>query len=127
METMKMFLVLSGIVFFCAFPKSAQAEPLHHEVQVVTGGRVVATTYARVVRDEIELVLPHFELFVDVVPHRGATTVKVTVISPRRISLRNQARIRELLEAAMRKPFVIVNGYSTIHQRPSFAYATSRR
>ncbi|MBI2099216.1 hypothetical protein HYT45_02240 [Candidatus Uhrbacteria bacterium] len=110
---------------FFAFISEADAEPLHHEVQVVTGGRVVAQTYAVAVRDELARILPRFELFVDVLPHPGATTVKVTVIAPR-LSSRNEGRIRQILEEAMRKPLVIVNGYTAIRQRSSFAYASRR-
>lgn len=129
METkMKIMLVLgilATILVFGVYMCNAEAEPLHHEVQVVTGGRVIAQTYARHARDDLAQILPSFDLFVDVVPHPGATTVKVTVIS-RQISSRNLARIREILEAAVRKPFVIVNGYSTVRQRPSFGYAIWR-
>lgn len=104
-----------------SFEGAAEAEPLHYEVQIVSGGRVVAETYAIRARDELMRVLPHFELFVEVVPHPGATTVKVTVVS-HRIGIRNQARIREILEAALRKPFVIVNGYANQPQAPTSAH-----
>lgn len=117
--------ILAAILVLGAYMCNADAEPLHHEVQVVTPGRLVAATYARCVRDDLAQILPQFDLFVDVVPHSGATTVKVTVIS-RQLSSRNLARIREILETAVRKPFVIVNGYFAIRQRPSFAYAIRR-
>lgn len=124
METLKtgFFALAIVAVVYMALENKAHSEPLHHEVQVVTGGRVVAATYARVARDELAQILPSFDLFVDVVPHPGATTVKVTVIS-RQIGSRNEGRIREILEAAVRKPFVIVNGYFTVRQRSSFGYA----
>ena len=101
----------------------ARSEPLHYEMQIVTGGRVVAPTYAIRARDELRRVLPHFELFVEVVPHPGATTVKVTVVS-RQIGSRNLARIREILEATLRKPYVIVNGYANQRQVRSTARAS---
>lgn len=124
METLKTGIFVLAIVALVhvTFEKRAHSEPLHHEVQVITGGRVVAATYAMRVRDDLARILPSFELFVDVVPHPGATTVKVTVIS-RGISRRNEGRVREILEATVRKPFVIVNGYTAVRQRPSFAYA----
>lgn len=108
---------------YFAFLGEADAEPLHYEVQVVTGGRVVAQTYAMRVRDDLARILPHFELFVDVVPHSGVTTVKVTVVS-RQIRSRNQARIREILEAAVRRPFVIVDGYGNQRQAPTSAHVS---
>lgn len=117
------FTLAFAVIATISLERKAEAEPLHHEVQVVSGGRVVAETYAIRARDELSRVLPHFELFVEVIPHPGATTIKVTVVSP---ALRsgNEGRIREILEASVRKPYVIVNGYAGVRQTRTTARAS---
>lgn len=95
---------------------------LHHELQVVTGGRVMAQAYVERAAEQIlrARVLARFTIEVEVVPHSGATTIKVTVIS-RGISARNEGRIREILERTVRERGVVMNGYWSRPQQPSSA------
>lgn len=128
METLKTRFVALAIVGFVymALEKRAHSEPLHHEVQVVTGGRVDSQAFVDAVRDEVSrFISGAITVYVVVNPHPGATTVSVTIVGAR-LMPRHYGRLRLVIEAVPRVPGVVRNGYSAIRQRISVATASSR-
>ncbi len=127
METLKLALATLGIVgiVYMSLENKAHGAVLHHEVQVVTGGQVDAEAFAETVWNQITVCVGGpMTIYVLVTPHTGATTVAVTIIAAR-ISRRNEGRVRIAIEAALRRPGVVRNGYSAIPQRASAARMVS--
>ncbi len=123
METLKTGLFALAIVglVYVSLENRAHSEPLHHEVQVVTGGAVDASAFADTVRDEVSRFVPGtITVYVVVTPHQGATTVAVTIVAPR-LRSSNFGRARLAIESTFRKSSVVRNGYVNVCQRISAA------
>lgn len=114
--------ILATILVLGVYMCNADAEPLHHEVQVVTGGRVDAQAFADAVMDELAFVRGSVTVYVDTTPASGATTVGVTIVA---VGLKpvHYGYLRLAIESMPRKSGIVRNGYTSVRQRPSFGYA----